>query len=219
MDLNICLEFLDQLNKNNNRQWFEANKKLYQQAKTEFDKFIESIIPLTKSIDPDIDVFKASECVFRIFRDVRFSKSKLPYKTNFGALIAEGGRKRNNPGFYLHLEPDNSFIGGGVYMPVPEHLKAIREKIFENPQEFKSIIENKEFKKYFKELYGEKLKSAPRGFPKDFAELELLKYKHYAVLHTVPDSFWTHKDLETNISSIFSSQFQLNRFIKSAIGG
>ena len=75
------------------------------------------------------------------------------------------------------------------------------------------------YKKYFKELYGEKLKSAPRGFPKDFAELELLKYKHYAVLHTVPDSFWTHKDLETNISNIFRSQFQLNRFIKSAIGG
>ena len=159
----------------------------------------------------------AKECTFRIFRDVRFSKNKLPYKTNFGAYIAKGGRKSPFAGFYVHIEPTDSFVGGGVYMPESKYLKAIRTGIFEDVEAYKTIINSAEFKKYFDGVYGEKLKSAPRDFPKEFSDIELLKNKHYAVVHQVSDAFWTSENLFDNLSQIFEIQFRFNAFLNKAI--
>jgi len=140
MNLQITMDFLFQLRGNNNREWFNSNKDLYNEAKNEFEGFVNILIPTTKSIDSEIDVVSAKECTFRIFRDVRFSKNKSPYKINFGAYISKGGRKNPFAGYYIHLQPGESFVGGGIYMPESKYLKAIRKKIYENVDEYKGII-------------------------------------------------------------------------------
>ncbi len=217
MNSKIIFGFLNDLQKNNNRDWFKANEIRYQLAKNEFEDFIEEVIPGLKKIDNDIDAINAKECIFRIYKDVRFSKDKNPYKTNFGAYISKGGRKSKFAGYYIHLEPGKSFIGGGIYMPEAAELKAIRDEIFNNTGAFKKILNNQSFKKYFKEIYGEKLITAPKGFPKDFADIDLLKNKHYAVTHSVKDSFWNSDSLITEILKIFKAQLPFNRFLNNAV--
>ena len=217
MDLKTSMNFLIQLRKNNNRDWFKKNKALYVEAKKQFDQFIEILILVIKDIDSETDVTSAKECTFRIFRDVRFSKNKSPYKTNFGAYIAKGGRKSPFAGFYVHLEPNESFIAAGVYMPEAKNLKAIRTEIYENTNDYKEIINNKTFKKYFDGIFGEKLKLAPKGFPKDFTDIDLLKNKHYAVAYKVDNDFWTSEKLIEELTKIFKIQFPFNEFINKAI--
>ena len=217
MDLKKPTQFLTQLRKNNNRSWFNANKAQYTEAKKEFEQFVEILIPIIKDIDPGIDVTSAKECMFRIFRDVRFSKDKLPYKTNFGAFIAKGGRKSPFAGYYIHLEPGESFVGGGVYMPESKYLKAIRTEIYENVEGYKKIINSAAFKKHFSGIYGDKLKSAPRDFPKDFEDIDLLKNKHYVVAQKVANSFWTSEKSIEELIKIFEIQFLFNQFLNRAI--
>ena len=217
MNLQIALDFLSQLKEFNNRDWFNANKDLYNEAKNEFEEFVNILIPTIKSIDSEIDVVSAKECTFRIFRDVRFSKNKSPYKINFGAFISKGGRKSPFAGYYVHLQPGESFVGGGIYMPDSKYLRAIRTKIYENVDEYKAIINGVSFKKYFSEIYGEKLKSAPRDFPKDFPDIELLKNKHYAVTFRVDDSFWNSQKLIDSLIKIFEAQLVFNQFLNGAI--
>jgi uncharacterized protein (TIGR02453 family) len=216
MNLEIVFEFLIELEKNNNREWFKENKEFYQNAKLKFEKFIDYLIPQLRKIDTDIDVTSSKQAIFRIFRDIRFSKNKTPYKTNFGAFISEGGRKSLNAGYYIHLEPENSFIGGGVYMPQSKILKSIREEIFENPEIYKKIINNNKFKKYFPEIYGEKLKTAPRGFPKDFKDIELLRNKHFAVAFHVENSYFNEKTIE-KILNVFKVQYKFNNYLNNII--
>ncbi len=217
MNNKIILGFLKDLKVNNNRDWFKANDMRYQLAKNEFEDFIDEVIPALKKIDKEIDVLNAKDCIFRIFKDVRFSKDKNPYKTNFGAFIAKGGRKSKYAGYYIHVEPGKSFVGGGIYMPEAPELKAIREEIYNNSESFKKIINNPSFKKYFTEIYGDKLKTAPKGFPKDFKDIDLLKFKHYAVVHNIKDSFWNSENLLSNLSEIFKAQLPFNRFLNKAI--
>jgi len=217
MDLKIIFEFLIDLQFNNNKNWFKENHDRYSQAKTQFEEFVTILIPKLKQLDDSIDVTSPNDCIFRIFRDVRFSKNKEPYKTNLGAFIAKGGRKRSFAGYYIHLEPDKSFIGGGIYMPESNILKAIRTEIFENIDEFKNIISREKFRKYFPEIYGEKLTLAPKGFPKNFEEIDLLKYKHYAVAYTVDNSFWFENELFENLMDIFYAQYPLNKFLNRAV--
>jgi uncharacterized protein (TIGR02453 family) len=217
MNFKKIYKFLIDLKLNNNRTWFMENNESYQFVKTEFEQFIEILIPKLKQFDTDIDVNSAKECVFRIYRDVRFSKIKEPYKTNFGAFIARGGRKSSFAGYYVHIEPDRSFIGGGIYMPPPDILKLLRTEIFENIEKFKHIINDAIFKKYFKEIYGDKLKSAPKGFPNDFSDIDLLKYKDYTVIHNTKKSFWTSEKLLNNLTNICKIQYPFNRFLNTAI--
>jgi uncharacterized protein (TIGR02453 family) len=217
MDLKKILDFLKDLQNNNNRDWFKENNERYQTAKSEFAVFIDSFIPQLKEFDDDINVNSSKECVFRIFRDIRFSKNKDPYKTNFGAYIAKGGRKSPYAGYYIHVEPGKSFAGGGIYMPQPPVLRSVRNEIYENIDLFKGILNDQIFKKYFKEIHGEKLNSAPRGFPKDFEDIELLKHKHYAVIHNVKDSFWNSKQVFEKLVDIFKAQYQFNQFLNTAV--
>lgn len=217
MDLHGTVDFLEKLKENNNREWFQANKRLYDDARGEFEQFIAMLIPVVRGIDSGVDVVSPKECLFRIFRDVRFSKDKSPYKTNFGAFIAKGGRKSPYAGYYLHIEPGASFIGGGAYMPESQYLKAIRNGIFKNVDEYKAIIEGAEFRKFFGGMFGEKLKTAPKGFPKDFADIDLLKNKHYAVTHRVENGFWFSDSLVEDVKEMFSALYGLNRFLNNAI--
>ena len=120
------LQFLQELSENNNREWFNDNRERYEKSRDKIIFLTEVLINEIKKIDPEIAGINPKDCMFRIFRDVRFSKDKQPYKTNFGSFIAKGGRKSIYPGYYFHIEPNQSFVGGGVYMPQAEPLKAIR---------------------------------------------------------------------------------------------
>ncbi len=209
--------FLKNLTLNNNKIWFEENKEGYLQAKEDFEKYIEKLILLVQQIDPKIGHPHAKECIFRIYRDVRFSKNKQPYKNNFGAYISHGGRKSPYSGYYLHIEPDNSFLGGGAYCPQPAELKAIRQKIIDSPQEYKDIIENTSFKKVFPEIIGEKLKTAPKGFAKDDPNIELIKLKSYTLLLSLDDKTIQSTTIENKIKSVFTLMKPYNDFLNQAI--
>lgn len=218
MEAKKIMEFLAQLHQNNNREWYHSNKKLYSQAKADFEGIVEGLISGIYSFDKDIGLLEPRDCVFRIFRDVRFSANKSPYKTNFGAFIARGGKKSGKAGYYFHLEPGNCFIAGGIYMPEPNVLKAVRKEIYNYPEEFLEIIENEEFKKKFPRLMDDdKLKNPPRDFPKDFEHIELLRYRSYTFWKEYPESQVLKDDYPERVISDFSILSPFTSFINNAI--
>jgi len=187
--MNQILDFLTKVSENNQREWFDANRASYQKAKIEFETFIGSLIAELNKTDPSVGMPAPKDCIFRIFRDVRFSPNKEPYKTNFGAFIAPGGRKSPKSGYYLHIEPGKSMIGGGIYMPDPVILKKIRQEIYFNPEGFKSIINQNEFKAYFLNLEDfDKLKRPPKDYDPTYSDIDLLMYKSYVVMHPLSDT-------------------------------
>ncbi|MSP12953.1 MAG: DUF2461 domain-containing protein [Chloroflexi bacterium] len=177
VDLQSVLAFLSDLEKNNNKAWFEAHRASYQQARDHFEDFVEELIARLAPI-ADLTGVSAQDCIFRINRDVRFSKDKSPYKANMGAHITPGGRKSTSLGYYIHIElHDHSFLGGGLHMPTPEQLAKWREAVDQDAARFRQIIEAEDFVAAFGPLEGERLKTAPKGYPKDHPELDLLALK------------------------------------------
>jgi len=192
------LKFLRDLKKNNNKPWFDAHRKQYETAKADFENFIQGVLDKHCKNDPDLKELIAKKCMFRINRDIRFSKDKSPYKTNFGASMDKGGKKSGLAGYYFHLEPGKSFFGGGIWMPQPDALKKVRQEIDYCFDEFKKIISNKKFKTVYGDLYtGEdiQLSKVPQGFEKNNPAAEYLKFKRWLVLADVSDSALTSKDL------------------------
>jgi uncharacterized protein (TIGR02453 family) len=182
------LDFLRDLAQNNNREWFAANKPRYEKAKKNFELFAQDLLTHLQSIDSSLASIELKQCLYRIYRDVRFSKNKDPYKTHFGVYIAKnGGRNSLFAGYYFHLDPNESFFGGGIYMPQPEYLKMLRKEIYYQIEEFKGILNEPKFKKFYTGIDPiDTLKKAPVGFPKDFPEIDLLKNKHYFASHIFP---------------------------------
>lgn len=210
-------DFLIDLQQNNTREWFRQNKLRYTDAKLEFDTYIDALILVVKSFDSSIGSPEGKDCTFRIYRDVRFSKNKAPYKNHFGAFIANGGRKSEQPGYYLYIEPGGkSFAGGGVYRPQPKILAALREEIAYNGGEFRKITQEADFKACFNEMYGEKLKTAPRGYPKDHPEIELLRYKDFTFVQNFSDKDLLSGDFTEKIHEIFKQLSGANAFLRSA---
>jgi uncharacterized protein (TIGR02453 family) len=211
------ITFLRDLEKNNNREWFQANKRRYEESKADFENFIDALIPEIARFDPSITFVEAKECIFRIFRDVRFAKNKDPYKTNFGAWIAKGGRKSPGPGYYFHVEPSMIFVAGGIHMPEPELLKKIRQEIYYNIDEFKKILSEKEFAKNFSGIDDyEKMKKAPKDFPADFKDIDLLKYKSYTVSHTIDVKSITSDTLPVTVVKVCKTLKPYNDFMRRA---
>ncbi len=191
------LEFLSDLKKHNDREWFHQNRNRYLKAKSEYESFVQSVINEISTFDTILKGLEATSCTYRINRDIRFSNDKTLYKSHLGAFIVRGGKKNGDrfAGYYVHVEPgNNSMIAGGAYMPPTPWLKMIREKINKEGGKFLKIIENKEFVKFFGQLEGEKLKTAPKGFPKDHPLIELLKMKSYLVSRMISDKEVTGND-------------------------
>lgn len=211
------LQFLEELSRNNNKEWFNDNRTRYEESRDKMLFMTEVLINEIRKFDPEIPVLNPKDCMFRIFRDVRFSPDKRPYKTNLGSFISKGGRKGDRPGYYFHIEPDSSFIGGGVYMPQAEPLKAIRSYITENPEEFISITEDKSFKKIYPELYDHKLKTAPKGFPKDHEHIDLLRYKSYVFSTPLTNERLLSDSLVNYIIQSFSELYKFNNFLNRAV--
>lgn len=178
------LKFLSDLKANNNREWFLENKTSYEKAKSNFVAFVQTLIDEVAKTDKGLKGLDAKKCVFRINRDIRFSTDKSPYKSNMGASFSAGGKNSNVAGYYLHIEGDKSFLAGGKWMPEAAELAAIRQEIDYNTKEFKKIIGAKDFVKFYGELSKEdSLKTAPKGYPKDHPELELLKLKSFIAVN------------------------------------
>jgi len=212
------IDFLTDLKENNNRDWFQANKALYENSKNSFELFISEIITAISGFDSDIKNLKAKDCVFRIYRDVRFSKNKSPYKTHMGGFMVKGGRKAPYAGYYLQIEPGASFFGGGIYMPQSPVLKAIRNEIYYNPEKFKAILNDGVFRKLFKELEpSDRLKRPPKDFSSDFKEIELLKFKSYVVIHSVPDELIILENFLPYALEVFKAMYPLNSFLNRAV--
>jgi uncharacterized protein (TIGR02453 family) len=184
------IDFLSDLKRHNEREWFIKNRKRYDDAKADFESFVQAMINRIAEFDPIFMGLEVKSCTYRINRDIRFSNDKSIYKTHLGAFIVRGGKKNGDrySGYYMHLEPGgNSMIAGGAYMPPMPWLTAIREKIDEHGEELIQIVNDKEFKKYFGSLQGEKLKSSPKGYPRDHPHIEFLKLKSFLVTRMIPD--------------------------------
>ncbi|MEZ5306428.1 MAG: DUF2461 domain-containing protein [Pyrinomonadaceae bacterium] len=211
------LDFLKKLKKNNNRDWFLANKKLYDAAREEFAFEVDSLIGGIARFDPEMLGTVAGDCMFRIYRDVRFSKDKSPYKTAFGAYMGPGGRKSSVPGYYLHVSPGESFIAGGAYQPAPEALMKIRNAIAEDTTGFRKILNAKKFRETFGDLEGEQLKTAPKGFPKDHPAIDLLKFKSFIVVRKFKsDKALTETSFAKDTLSGFRSLQPMLLFLREA---
>lgn len=211
------LDFLKDLEANNTREWFDQNRDRYDITRKKFLAVAEFLIYQIKQFDDEIPALNPKDCVFRIFRDVRFSNDKSPYKSNYGCYIARGGRKFGFAGYYLHLQPGECFLSGGIYMPPPEHLQAIRQEIYYHPQNYIQLIENKEFKSTFTLDYADKLKTAPKGYPKDWEYLDLIKNRNYAFGHKVEEKELLAPDFLKTAIELYKIIYPVNRYLNKAI--
>jgi uncharacterized protein (TIGR02453 family) len=212
-------EFLKELRENNNREWFKEHKPCYDALHKKFTGAVQQLIEKIAAFDVEIAGLDAGSCVYRIYRDIRFSTDKTPYKTHFGAYMTGfGGRTSPYGGYYLHIEPDNPFVSGGVWCPTPAMLKKLRHDIYDNIDEFTAILENEKFKKVYGGLEGEMLKRMPDGFPKDCPYENILKHKYYVVSSTKSEDFFCRKDWMEKAVEDFRALYPFNKFLNYTIG-
>lgn len=214
------LKFLTQLKKNNNKPWFDAHRAQYEAARIDFSNFIELVIDALQKSDTTITGLTSRDCIFRINRDIRFSKDKTPYKAHFGASIKRGGRKSPFGGYYFHCEPGRSFVGGGLWQPEAPSLKAVRQEIDYNWDEFQSILNNKAFKKTFGDLYkgsDVSLSVMPKGYAKDHEAIEYLKLKSFIAETKIADDELTKGHLHKKTIAAFEALQPLLNFINRTI--
>ncbi len=211
------LDFLKKLEKNNDREWFTANKKFFYDANNNVIAMTDLLIGLISKFDPTVVGLDPKSCTFRIYRDVRFSKDKSPYKTNLGAFIAPGGRKAMSPGYYFHVQPGMLFAAAGKHMPDASELLKIRNAVAANTKEFRKIVEAKKFADRFGALDGDRLSRPPKGFAADHEAIEYLKLKSF----TVTEQF-TEKDAVSTaypkmLAESFKAAYPLIEFLRSAM--
>lgn len=218
--METTLDFLKKLKINNNREWFDSNKSEYLASKEIFEEFVSELIKGINKFDKKVSLdLKPKDCTFRIYKDVRFSKDKTPYKNNMSASINPGGKKSNIPGYYFHLEPEACFLAGGVYMPMPDDLKAIRQEIDYNPLPLINILKSASFKKEFNGLDEEdKLKNPPKGFNKDHAHSEILKNKHFIVSRKFENKVILKKEGLSKTLDSFKAMYPFLDYLRKAIG-
>ena len=211
------LTFLKELQANNDKEWFQANKKRYDALKKEHTDIVQQLINKISLFDPEIAGLEAKDCLFRIYRDIRFSPDKRPYKGHIGAYICQGGKNSWRSGYYLHLEPGNNLLSGGLWMPEPKLLKAVREDIYNQMDEFTAILDDSSFKADFPELEGGTLKRNPAGYPADFPYQEIIRHKDFCVSSIRPDSFFDQKDWIDQAAETFKKLLPFHRFLNYTV--
>ena len=215
------VKFLKDLSKNNNKTWFDNNRDKYEAAKSDFESFIQDVIDRHGKKDETIRDLVAKKCTFRINRDIRFSKDKTPYKTNMGASIDRGGKKSIYAGYYIHVEPGGkSFVGGGIWMPMPEETKKVRQEIDYCLDEFRGIVESKKFKSVYGPLYSGddiSLKKTPQGFEADNPAAPYLKLKSWLAMKKMTDAEITSPALLKQVLTAFETLQPFVNFINRAL--
>lgn len=219
MNFDLILKFLKSLAKNNDRAWFEKNKPKYLEAKENFDQFVAALLKELVPFDESLRTLDPKKITFRIYRDVRFSKNKLPYKSNMSAGISPRGKMVDEPGVYLHIQPGNkSFVAAGLWMPQPEPLGKIRQEIDYNGKTLTSIMSDKKFKKMYGAFETEYiLKNVPKGYEKDHPLVEWLKLKSFVVAHSYTDEEVKSKNFMKTVIDAYKTAKPLNDFLKEAI--
>jgi uncharacterized protein (TIGR02453 family) len=218
IDLQPTLKFLAQLRKNNNREWFEQHRPDYEEAKAQFEALVDQVILGLSPIE-DLAGLQAKDCVMRIFRDVRFSKDKSPYRTSFGAGISPGGRKSNKFGHHLSLAPGGeSIVAGGLYMPEPAQLNRLRDAIAHDAGPLKAVAADKSFKKYFGELEGEKVKTVPQGYDRAHPDIELLRFKQLLAVHHLPDEVVLGPRFAAHVVKVCTAMKPFNDYLNDVLG-
>ncbi len=218
----ITIKFLQDLKLNNHREWFEANRKIYENAKADYLQFVDEVLKGLSKNDETLAILQPKDCTFRINRDVRFSKNKAPYKTNMGAGFSKGGKKMMLAGYYFQCEPSASFIAGGIWMPMAPELKKVRQEIDYCHDEFKGIVTSKKFVAQFGELeHGEGvvLKRPPKGYEEDNPAIGFLKMKSFIASTPITDEDLTSKHLVKKIVDACAALQPLVYFINRGIEG
>lgn len=211
------LQFLRDLSENNNRLWFQENQERYRQSREKMLFVTDLLISEISKFDPEIPLMDPKDCMFRIFRDIRFSPDKRPYKTNFGSFISKGGRKSIYAGYYFHIEPGGSFAGGGVYMPQGGPLKAIRLHLEQHSTDFFEIVNDPEFKAVYPQMMDHRLKTAPMGFAKDHPLIDLLRYKSFVFSRDIGDEVFLNGDFIGQAVEAFRQLQPVNQFLNEAL--
>lgn len=218
MNTTVILNFLKQLQQNNEKAWMDEHRDEYEVAKEEFKNLVTYLLAEMASVDEGLAGLQPKDCIFRINRDIRFSQDKSPYKNNFGAYLSEGGKKGEQAGYYLHLQSQGeSFIGGGMYMPSPDTLYKVRQEIDYNASELKKIVDAPDFQKYYGEIQGNKLKRPPKGYKDDHPNIELLKLKDYLVIHRLTDAEVTLEDFPQQAVKMFKTIMPFVHYLNVAL--
>lgn len=211
------LKFLKNLRKNNNKEWFDTNREKYNESKKDFEEFIATLLEKMVSFDSDLNGLSAKDCIYRINRDIRFSKNKTPYKLSLSAFFNKGGRKSINAGYYFHLQPgDKSFAGGGLWMPQPIELKKLRQEIDYCFPEFKKIISTPAFKKHYGALEKEEkqmLVNVPKGYSKENPAADFLRMKSFVASKNISDTVILSQNLRNELIQTFKALMPMIKFI------
>lgn len=221
-----ALDFLAELTANNNREWFEAHKDHYEQAKQTQLELTARILAEIVAFEPEYQYLKPAGCTFRIYRDVRFSKDKTPYKTHMGAYFERDGKKSGRAGYYLHIEPGcKSFLAGGMWMPPGEALKKIRQEIDYNGDKLRNILQDSTFHKYYGSIHDgddvfgmtRKLKKAPKDYPPTHPAIELLRLKDFSTSHPVTDAQVAQANFAEYAAQAWRILKPFNNFLNTAV--
>lgn len=212
------LQFIKDVAKHNNRDWFAQNKERYELAREDVLSFIDLVIPELAAVDNHFPAdMPAKKCLMRIYRDVRFSKNKDPYKNNYGTSFRVKGTGLPEPEYYLHIQPGDSFLAAGFWMPDPEVLKKIREEIDYNTTEFLDIINAESFNDIFKLSTEDKLKKAPKGYENDHPVIELLKLKSYIAIYPLKDDEFLKPEIVDQLKTAFEAVYPFVLFLRNAV--
>lgn len=210
--------FLKDLATNNNRVWFNENKDRYLEVKSKIERLTQQLINGVADFDPQAAKLRPQDCLYRIYRDTRFSPDKTPYKTHIGIYInPAGGKKAPDGGYYMHIEPGNSLVAGGIWCPDSKLLKALRQDIYDNVDEYLEIINNPAFAKYFTEIGDDRLKTAPKGFPKDWEYIELLRPRSFTAFSPMSDMEMMSTSLPAEVLKRMELLQPFNRFLNYTI--
>ena len=217
-DVREILEFLKDLTANNNREWFAANKNRYLRVKDEVETLTQSLLNRISEFDESATRLTPSDCLYRIYRDTRFSADKTPYKNHIGIYINPPyGKKAPGAGYYLHLEPGNSLVAGGLWCPEAPVLKRVRQDIYENVEEYLEIIEDPTFSKYFERVGEDLLKTAPKGYPKDWEHIELLRPRNFTAYSPLTERTVCSARMEDEVIERMKALRAFNSFLNFAI--
>jgi uncharacterized protein (TIGR02453 family) len=214
------LAYLKKLARNNNKEWFDKNRAAYDAVKQNFELVIQEVIDKHSKVDTDLVGEEAKKCIFRINRDVRFSKDKTPYKTNLGASMSRGGKKSVFADYYMHIEPGKSFVGGGMWMPEVADLKKARQEIDYCWDEFNTIVSAPGFRKYYGNLYrsdGIEMTRVPQGFEKDNPAADYLKLKHIIGIHEIRDDVVTSNGFIKKVLVAYRTLMPMVKFLNRAL--
>jgi uncharacterized protein (TIGR02453 family) len=210
-------KFFDQLGKNNHKEWFDANRSTYEkEVKEPFKKFVTYILNELAKNQPDI-LKDASKSIFRINRDIRFAKDKSPYKNHVGAVFSRSGTKDVRPGYYLHLGAKEIFIGGGVYEVDKQNLEKIRQEIYYNPDAFKKLINEKNFKTLYGTVQGEKNKILTPEYKEFAKEQPIIANKQFYYMAKLKKEDVLSKDFDKTVLKYFKAAARFNEFMMNAI--